>query len=63
LYDLNGANNLPPASAPYSFNTNTGEFIFTSFNGYFYLEVIIQVNGIYSPTSLAISAKSAVITI
>jgi hypothetical protein len=37
LYDSTGTVTLPPASAPYSFDTNTGEFIITSFNGYFYL--------------------------
>jgi hypothetical protein len=63
LYDSTGLITLPSASAPYTFNSATGEFIITSFNGYFNLQVIVQVNGIYSPTSSVISTKSSVITI
>jgi hypothetical protein len=63
LYDSTGLTTIPSASAPYSFDTSTGEFKITSFNGYFYLQVIVQVNGLYSPTSSVITTKSQVITI
>ena len=58
LYDSTGSTILPSASAPYSFNTNTGEFMITSFNGYFYLQVLVQVNGMYTPTSSVMSTRS-----
>jgi len=58
LYDSTGSNILPLASDPYSFNSNTGEFVITSFNGYFNLQVIVQVNGKYIPTSSIMSTKS-----
>jgi hypothetical protein len=55
LYDSTGTTTLPPASAPYSFDTSTGEFIISTFDGYFYLQAIVQVNGIYSPNLSVIS--------
>jgi len=58
LYDSTGLVSLPSTSASYSFDTSTGEFIITSFNGYFYLQVIVQVNGLYLPTSSVINTKS-----
>jgi len=63
LYDSTGSTILPSVSASYSFNTNNGEFAIKNFDGYFYLQVIVQVNGMYTPTSSVMSTRSQIITI
>jgi hypothetical protein len=63
LYDSTGSTILPSTTASYSFDTNTGEFIITNFNGYFKLQVVVQVNGIYLPNSSVMSTKSSMVTI
>jgi hypothetical protein len=61
--DSTGTTDLSATLTPYSFNTLTGEFKITSFTGYFNLQVIVQVNGIYSLTSATMNSKSSAIPI
>jgi hypothetical protein len=51
LYDSTGTIDLSATTNPFTFNTITGEFKITNFNGYFDNYIIVQVNGMFLPTS------------
>jgi hypothetical protein len=48
LYDSTGLIDVSSTTSPYSFNTATGEFKITSFNGYFNMNFYVEVTNLHS---------------